>query len=294
MNFKQALLNIVQTESREKLFNPFYLYSRLCDLCTSYEDKEKVEDLFELDKRLGVIKNILTDGALAAATLKSAYPAVKDIITIVRYNDIIDCVTDVIYPQGNKFEDEEEYVEKQEDEETEEEEPEEEEPAANNNYSYSPNRLPIIIGSLIAAVVIAGIVCLIVFRKQISWAGWQHIIGSIGGLVFYIIAFIAFYTVFEDSSEAAGCIFGAVITGLITVLNTVLLFTLVNDYRIIFYWLTAYTLIAGGFMIFTDFDSKIYMDDAEGICGIVQIVISTITFLSLIAGILISANIINI
>ena len=272
MKFCEALAQILQTESREPTGDAFYLYSRLSDLCTSFEDREKVSLFFRLDKRLHIVNAMQTEGQIAVPVLKAAYPAVREILSQESYKKLIDCVAAIFFPQPVKQirNTPQKPIQKA----VVQKAPEEKavEPRTPLTSTYVPYtgvwKQIVIIGAIILAV-IAGITCLIVFRKHISWMGWQYMIGLFGGLVLTaIVGAIAFFIaegmVVEIYQTAPFLIFA------VTVINFVLFCIFRADYKIIFIFLSAYSLIGAGIMILFAFDD---LEEGWGIGQIAEAVV---------------------
>lgn len=91
-------------------------------------------------------------------------------------------------------------------------------------------------------LVVAAITCLIVFRKNISWNAWQHIIGSIGGLTF--VAIVAFILLIIDENIDLPLV-SSIGLGIVAIANMVVGLVVGADYRIIGTWLSAYAILWG-------------------------------------------------
>lgn len=280
MNFKEALTQILQNEDGELSGNPVWLYSRLSDLCSSYADTQKISLLYEVDKRLNIVRSVLSGGNGARAALKAAYPAVKEVITEESYQKLLICVGEAAFPQANK-----------------KPQPAVQKPnaaqktktaAAKNSTAPSPavkraaapkvqakkaksrrKRKPrhvfIWVISIIAALILAaGVVCLCVFGKSFNWASWQHIIGSIGGLLLF--AGITFLIIFIDDELLLDFYaVGFFLLLAIAVGNFTLLIFLRSNYKIIFIWLSGFELAWGALLAFAtygDFEERWAIADA--------------------------------
>lgn len=78
MKFDEALLHAVAHCEKCGTDDPFSLYCMLSDhVGADYAGKDAVRMLFEIDKRLQIVKNIKEDGKLACVISKEAYPAFK-------------------------------------------------------------------------------------------------------------------------------------------------------------------------------------------------------------------------
>ena len=79
MNFKKALIQVYNSrEDDEKVKNPFYLYSRLSDLCSSsYEESRKVSAFHTVDSRIGLFKALMEN----RTDVINKYDKVKDVLS---------------------------------------------------------------------------------------------------------------------------------------------------------------------------------------------------------------------
>lgn len=299
MNFREALAYVIGNDNPQHYCNSFYLYSVLSDFCrSSYTDKQKIMLFFDVDKRLGIVKNIHDQGRLAVAVLKAAYPAVKDELPLKSYKALIDLVADIMLPQTggtppNKIKTQ----------------PAKPRSAAVNaqpakpakavkkaktpapvgpkqqqkpQATKKPHKPPRVVSfarlrkaiakwsviSLAVAAGIAGIVCMIVFRKSISWTGWQYIIGAgTGGVLFGIGAFVSWRI--DDEFLLPAYVPALFIVLFFAVLNGVLFFVCGTAYRVIFIFISAYAAIGAAITAFLAFDD---MEDGWGVAAIVEIV----------------------
>ncbi len=151
---------------------------------------------------------------------------------------------------------------------------------ANNStysYNYHSSALPfIIIGAIVAAIVIAGIICLIVFAKQIRWYQWQHIIGSIGGLIVCAIGglFVGCLGYLLDEvimTDFDGYYMAVpIVLAILAVVNIVLSFVYGSAYRIIFFWLSGYCLLASAISAFLVFDED---ETGAGVFSVIDAIV---------------------
>lgn len=290
MKFKEALAQIVNTDNAECVADAFYLYSRLSDLCTSYEDREKINIFFKLDKRLKIFKCIQTEGKVAIPILKAGYPAVKDILSHESYNKLIDCVAAIFFqPPAIKVRGElKKPVQKPVIQKAvvqraiEEEEPETKTPLT---ATYVPTQTSVwktilIIAAIVLAVA-AGVTCLIVFRKNITWTGWQYVIGTLGGLVLLglsgLVAIIIENCSFVDFYKS-----NTFIALAIAIANLALFCVFRGEYKIIFIFIAAYVIIGLAFTCYFAFD------ELEEGWGVAQIIEEVIIIAGLVLGLTIS------
>ncbi len=78
MRFEDALCKAVSFCDDCGIDDPFYLYSVISDYVgADFAGKDKVVMLFDLDKRLQIVRNIRQGGKAACIISKEAYPAFK-------------------------------------------------------------------------------------------------------------------------------------------------------------------------------------------------------------------------
>lgn len=275
MNFREALAQVLQSENAEFASNPFWLYCRLSDLCKSYIDRQKITLLFEIDKRLHIVGTIMTDGRIAELTLKAAYPAVKTVINAESYKNLITCVAEAAFPTVDMHTESAKVkvatIQKAEKEEKQE--------SRTPLYSKPNYALRWAIGIAAGLLVIAGIVCLCIFGKYINWTGWQHIIGSLGGIlisssIVFLVWFFGLYTIQYESWPRMLVLFA------VALLNGVLYYFLRENYKIIFIWLSAYELFWGSFLVLISFA------EYEKCWAVVEIIETLVILIAMILGLI--------
>lgn len=135
--------------------------------------------------------------------------------------------------------------------------------------------LPWLGGALGIAVLIAGAVCLGIFADNIQWFQWQHIIGSVGGLLVCGVGVLLIWGLGWLMEEVIVTGFDGyrmaipIVIAPLAIANFVLAFVFGEAYSIIFYWMSGYLLLAsviGTIYSFTDYET------ASGIFGIVDAV----------------------
>ena len=101
------------------------------------------------------------------------------------------------------------------------------------------------------AILIAGVICLAVFASRIQWAQWQHIIGSVGGLLVcgagFLIALFGGWILDKVSliiSNVCYILARLAVIAVVAVANFVLAFVFGELYYIIFCWLSGYLFAA--------------------------------------------------
>lgn len=295
MKFIEALAQILRTENGDCTRNAFYLYSRLSDLCTSYEDRRKVRLFFELDKRLHIIETMQEDGKISVPVLKAAYPAVKEMLPAESYKRLIDGIASEIFPPLAK-ERAVPQIRKQTASKTAAQKAPvqkvaaQKAPVQKTSQQKAPvqavlpppqprgtDRFPIllIVALVVALAVIAGVVCLIVFRNFVSWTGWQFVIGGGGGLVLFgVWAFVAY--LIDDGFLAEAYKTTLFFILFVTVVNSVLFLVFRANYKIIFIFLSVYALLAAGISSYLAFDD---IEAGWGSGHIIQAVVVAAVFI---------------
>ena len=93
MNFKEGLQHACKARRSDgEITDPFYLYCRLSDLCSStFEDKKKVSLLYAVDKRLCIFETLLFKGEEGQKELQEMYAVASDLLSENQYQKLIDC-----------------------------------------------------------------------------------------------------------------------------------------------------------------------------------------------------------
>ena len=269
MTFKQALVTVAQTDSREQIKDYFYLYSRICDFCkSSFADTEKNKLFFQLNKRLHIVESLCDEGEIAVPILKAAYPAVKDMIANSSYKKLIDCVAEALgivvpkpVPEPPKPKEKKPVAPATVARQSTDSKSQNSQQTKTFTTPYSqkranfPWKTVLIIAAIVLGVlaVAAGITCLVIFWNKIPWTAWQYVIGSLGGLVLTaVLSGVVF--LLEDDFICSFYVLGTVVLGVIAIANWLLNLFLGANYRIIFIWLSAYEILAGCALIYFSFE----------------------------------------
>lgn len=278
MNFREALTLIVDTDAPEHYCNAFYLYSRLSDLCSSsFVEKQKVQLFFKLDKRFGIVKSLFSEGLMAVPPLKALHIIVMNDISMQSYKNMIDCVAEVLFSLPTDTNKPKKAVPKKTVKKAVA--PKAKKPApkpaappahapkpppqqqrfaphtANSGTTRKPimKRMAI---SLAVAAAIAGVVCLIILGKYITWTAWQFVIGALGGALLVAAGILAASIlsdefIWEVYQPAPFFIMFA------AVVNSALFCVFGGAYKVIFIFMSAYALLvaaAGAFSAFDDME----------------------------------------
>ena len=97
MTFKEGLNYIfINRKTDGEVTDPFFLYCRLSDLCSSsFADKEKVSLFYAVDKRLCLFERLLVDGNGETA-LKSLYAVVEELLSERKFQGLVEYVAEVV------------------------------------------------------------------------------------------------------------------------------------------------------------------------------------------------------
>ena len=92
MEFVVALKKVYKTSrNKERLNDPFLVYSRVSDLIgNSYSDKKKADLFFELLKRVNIFELIAEYGENCSEKIKEKSSAVKDLMPKDAFCKIVD------------------------------------------------------------------------------------------------------------------------------------------------------------------------------------------------------------
>ena len=265
MEFKEALAKVYRAKrNMNKLYNPLVLHGCISDLIgNSIKNKEKAMLFYKVDKEVGFFKSIVENNQ-DTSKLKNQYSKVSNIIDKKRYNDIIDIILQIVRCDGKCF-----FPGQQKAQNTNPKSKKKKQvnnvqkqnnvkaqkpnnvPVAtpiqntnstpkyntNTNSSSGTNMLRVLFSVIGMAILIIGVVLLGVYGKRIEWYQWQHIIGSIGGLLLLGGLFAICY-IWDDAETFS------VELCVVVILNLVLAFILKDKYSTICYWLFAYTFIS--------------------------------------------------
>ena len=260
MIFSDAISKIIKTENSARFGNPFYLYSRLCDMCCeSEDDRKKCDAFFEIDKAFHIIESIKTKGIGAYTEIKKSYSKLEGRLDEELFLNVVDAVAYVIDFR---------YV-------------------VRDSKEYKNKRDKIIAVSVAAPLVIAGIVCLIVFRNFISWVGWQFVIGIVGALVLSVLGIFVIGVAYGfKTSNTALEIAGLIYCVVLAAVNTALYYALREEYNVIYYWVTGAALVICALCIEDAFSENV----KETECGIATIVTAVFILASLVIAIVYNAK----
>lgn len=102
MNFIDALGYLYHNRtSNEEFTDPFFLYCRMSDLCSSsYEDKRKVLLFYQVNKKLDMVRSILNKDE----TVASRHKEVADLLSDNSFYKLLESVKCVVFPDYKREE----------------------------------------------------------------------------------------------------------------------------------------------------------------------------------------------
>ena len=263
MTFREGLLWVYKNRRADgEITDPFYLYCRLSDLVsTSYEDKNKVELFYAVDRRLCVFETLIKQGENGVERLLNSYMVVSDLLSDDSFKKLIECAVWVMSPTAQSSvtvgEQENESVppkpqkitpvkvEKSEENETQEVRT----PLNTCEYSNSNDDVDVFIGysvMLVISSLLVGLFGLVVgiFDWNIPWLVWQWIIGIVGGGWIALGLGLLIYLL-DDSVTCDYFISGFLSLCAVAIINFVLLLCLRENYKVIFGCISAWMMLGG-------------------------------------------------
>ena len=277
MNFIDALEYLYHNRTSDEEFSdPFFLYCRLSDLCSSsYEDKRKVLLFYQVNKKLDMVRSILNKDEI----VYTRHNEVADLLSDNSFNKLLESVKCVVFPDYKR----EEKPQQQKKAVvqaviTKAEEPEVEETRTPLTSSYvGGGDTDVIIGLSIMGGVLLAIVLFIVFACVFnwSWTVWQWLIGIVGGIILSAIL-IGIVAWFEEECLVDYYVLGTFVLGICVLLNLILLLIFKGNYKVIFGWFSGFELIVGAILAFVTCDD---CEDGWGTAQIVEVAITIILFI---------------
>lgn len=278
MNFTDAFAYLYRNRiSDEEFSDPFLLYCRLSDLCSSsYEDKRKVLLFYQVNKQLDLVRSILDKDESVAAK----HEEVADLLSENSFQKMLESVKSVVYSEYRRKGQPESQRQKKAVAQaviTKTEEPEETEtrtPLA-SAYSGYGNKEAIIISTVIVGIVLAiGLFITLACVFAWPWTVWQWFIGIVGGLVLSAVL-AGLVAWFDEECIVDYYVLGTFVLGACVLLNFILLLIFKGNYKTIFSWFSGFELIVGAILAFVTFDD---IEDGWGATQIVETGITIILF----------------
>lgn len=279
MNFIDALGYLYHNRTSDEEFtDPFFLYCRMSDLCSSsYEDKRKVLLFYQVNKKLDMVRSILNKDE----TVCSRHKEVADLLSDNSFYKLLESVKCVIFPDYKREEKSKPQQQKKAVVQavvTKAEEPQEEETRTPLTSSYvGGGDADVIIGLSIMGGALLAIVLFIVFACVFnwSWTVWQWLIGIVGGIILSAIL-IGIVAWFEEECLADYYVLGTFVLGICVFLNFILLLIFKGNYKVIFGWFSGFELVLGAILAFATFDD---IEEGWGAAQIIEIVLTVIFFI---------------
>ena len=268
MKFREALNYVCRTRAfDEQITNPFMLYCAMSDLCSSsFEDKQKLNTFYGLDKKLHIVSNVVNDKNYSCSTASS----VSNLVSIKSLTALIKAVKYAVYPE---LEEEEKTASKIEKNNvvsqkvdnvtpknvqnspiikkvatvTPSRDMEEEETRTplSSNCSYSSDK-GWIIGLIVGGSILLTIGLLITFACVFNWGWtfWQWFIGIVGGAILGVILCVV-GDLLSDEGIVDLYAYGSIVVGAVEVINFVLVLIFGANY-IIMHSIFSVLLIGSG------------------------------------------------
>lgn len=279
MNFIDALGYLYHNRTSDEEFtDPFFLYCRMSDLCSSsYEDKRKVLLFYQVNKKLDMVRSILNKDE----TVASRYDKVADLLSENSFQKLVESIKCVVFPDYKREEKPKPQPQKKAVVQaviTKTEETQEEETRTPLISSYvGGGDTDVIIGLSIMGGVLLAIALFIVFACVFNWSWmvWQWLIGIVGGVLLSAIL-VGIVAWFEEECLADYYVLGTFVLGICVLLNLILLLIFKGNYKVIFGWVSGFELIIGAILAFVTCDD---CEDGWGAAQIVEVAITIILFI---------------
>ena len=276
MNFLDSLGYLYHNRiSDEEFTDPFFLYCRMSDLCSSnYEDKRKVLLFYQVNKKLDMVRSVLNKDE----TVGSRHKEVADLLSDNSFSKLLESVKCVVFPDYKREEKPKPQPQKKAAVQaviTKTEEPQEEETRTPLTSSYvGGGDTDIIIGlSIIGGVILAiGLFVLFACIFNWSWAVWQWLVGIVGGILLLAIlgGIVAW---FNEEYLVDYYVLGTFVLGACVLINFILLLIFRENYKTIFGLFSGFELILGAILAFATFDD---VEEEWGVAQIIEIVLTII------------------
>lgn len=257
MNFMDALGYLYHNRTSDEEFtDPFFLYCRMSDLCSSnYEDKRKVLLFYQVNKKLDMVRSVLNKDK----TVGLRYQEVADLLSYNSFNKLLESVKCIIFPDCKRAKKSNPQPQKKVAVKavvTKTKEPQEDETRTPLTSScVGAEDADVIISLTIIAGVILAIGLFITFACVFdwSWSVWQWLIGIVGGILLSAIL-VGVVVWFEEECLADYYVLGTFVLGACVLLNFILLLIFRENYKTIFGWFSVFELIIGVTLTFATFE----------------------------------------
>ena len=295
MKFREGLLHIYQNRQTDgEITDPFYLYCRLSDLCSStYEDKKKVELFYAIDKRLCVFETLIKQGKNGEKELLNSYIIVAELLSEDSFKKLIECAVWVMNPTAQipvattKKEEKISPPKPQRIVPVKVEKAEESKKEETRTLLQSPSNLGVsddvdfFIGTgaiMLLATIIAGLLLWICGWGG-SWTAWQWVIGIVGGGWLALVAAFFIY-IWNDAFVVDYYVSGIISVIAFALINFIFFLIFRGDYKVIFGTFSVWNLIGSGVL------STICFDDVEDEWGWGYIIVVIILVIGMIVSLI--------
>lgn len=297
MKFREALNYVCRTRAfDEQITNPFMLYCAMSDLCSSsFEDKQKLNTFYGLDKKLHIVSNVVNDKNYSCSTASS----VSNLVSIKSLTALIKAVKHAVYPELEEEEKTASKIEKNNVvsqkinnvvQKTVQNSPiikkvatvtsssceEEETRTLLNTYDRSSDK-GWIVGLVVGGSILLTIGLLITFACVFNWGWtfWQWFIGIVGGAILGVIICVVGELLSDDGIVDLYA-YGGVAIGVVEVVNFVLVLIFGANY-IIMHSIFSVLLIGSGVAL-----SIVAFDDMEEGWGALFIIECAVTLVAMV------------
>ena len=277
MDFIDALSYLYQNRKNDEEFaNPFLLYCRLSDLCSSsYEDKHKVVVFYQIDKKLNIVQSILSRDF----DVGGKYNEVADLLSESSFQALIDVVKRAVGFKNEFLSQQAVRAVITPATETEQEEIKTPLVSYNSSSSYYGGMDDGYIGYGIFGLVLFALIGVLALIFDWKWLAWQWILG-IGGGIALLLSLSALVYWLNDEVIVDFYVIGTVILGISILINFILLLIFKSNYKIIFACFSVIELIGGLILVVLTFG------ECEEGWGIFQIIETILALLFMVLGLI--------
>lgn len=277
MDFIDALSYLYQNRKNDEEFaNPFLLYCRLSDLCSSsYEDKHKVVVFYQIDKKLNIVQSILSRDF----DVGGKYNEVADLLSESSFQALINVVKRAVGLKNEFLSQQAVRAVITPTTETEQEEIKTPLVSYNSSSSYYGGMDDGYIGYGIFGLVLFALIGVLALIFDWKWLAWQWILGIGGGIALLLSLSTLVYWL-NDEVIVDFYVIGTVILGISILINFILLLIFKSNYKIIFACFSVIELIGGLILVVLTFD------ECEEGWGIFQIIETILALLFMVLGLI--------
>ena len=301
MTFREGLLQVYKNRRTDgEVTDPFYLYCRLSDICSStYEGKRRVELFYAIDRRLCIFETLMKGGKKGEAELLNSYLVVSELLSEESFKRLIECAVWVMSP-GAKLPPAKEKTAQAPKKEAvkapmtpQKVVPVKVERAEESvrQETRTPLTMPSYGGMMDAVDLFVGIGAILtlltllmgafgllswIFRWGVSWTAWQWIIGIVGGGWLALIGGLVVYLL-HDGCACDYFVAGFIAALIFALINTILFLLLRDGYRALYGCFGGWTVLCGFIL------TGICFNDIEDEWGAGNLILSVVLLLAMIA-----------